>query len=508
VPVDLLAIARRHLPGPRSRDEANERDEESPATVLPRGELSSYPSLGSYSPPGEPPGWGHHLAEVRRLLAEAAELVSLSGVSGTHPAIAAAAVASAVLTGDIETVRFATCEFRVVVRETARPAAHPVRRAGREPEDDPAGEVRPENRRGRHPARRGVAERPDHRPAPAPRHGGVAGRGRRPAPQPAHSGGAGRRPEAGRTRGVPPRVHAVAAGRKTRHAGDPAAAVPQPDDVLRRCEAADRHHPGRLRPVQGVAAHPEPCAGDGGEAARLRPDVPARRPSAQADRREPVRRGQDPGPQRLGPPAVHRPGRRSEAARRGGTGVADDHRAVAVRRPPLPVGGAVAGVAAHRLGARAADRPVAEDRAVRREGNPYDPAVGGPPPTPGRSLRAERRRPDPRRRREPPGEGKRADGVEELQPADDVREAGAAGGAGPVAAAVPQPPGEPGDGTAGAVPGSRRRAVDGARREGEPEALRPDDGRPLRPGGARRRIRRTGGAKSGAAAGRGESQRT
>src|SRR5262249_19397570 len=64
---------------------------------------------------------------------------------------------------------------------------------------------------------------------------------------------------------------------------------------------------------------------------------------------------------------------------------------------------------------------------------------------------------------------------------------------------------EPGDRTAGGVPGPRRRPVDGSRREGESEALRPDDRGPLRPGGTRRRIRRTGGAESGAADDGGES---
>jgi hypothetical protein len=51
-------------------------------------------------------------------LSEADGLVEALGVPGTHPGIAAAAdvVTSAVLTGDVETVRFAVAEFAVMVK--------------------------------------------------------------------------------------------------------------------------------------------------------------------------------------------------------------------------------------------------------------------------------------------------------------------------------------------------------------------------------------------------------
>src|SRR5581483_2541168 len=72
-----------------------------------------------------------------------------------------------------------------------------------------------------------------------------------------------------------------------------------------------------------------------------------------------------------------------------------------------------------------------------------------------------------------------------------------------VAPRVPQPAVKPRDRVAGIIPGSRCRLLDGARRESKLEALRPNYGRSLRPGDAWRKKRRTGGAKSGAAEGRG-----
>jgi hypothetical protein len=66
---------------------------------------------------GVGPAW--HPAEARRLMAEADGLVEQLGVDGRHPRITAAAalVASAYATRDLETVRFAVAEFTATVRE-------------------------------------------------------------------------------------------------------------------------------------------------------------------------------------------------------------------------------------------------------------------------------------------------------------------------------------------------------------------------------------------------------
>jgi RHS repeat-associated protein len=53
-------------------------------------------------------------------------------------------------------------------------------------------------------------------------------------------------------------------------------------------ETGAKHHHRRLRPVQGLAADAEARGGDRGQASVVCPDLPARRPQAQADRREPV----------------------------------------------------------------------------------------------------------------------------------------------------------------------------------------------------------------------------
>lgn len=119
---DLLAIARRHLSRAGTPHEGNDRNEQSPPTAVPPAGLSSYPSFLSSPAPGRPNTWGCHLAEVVRLLADADRAVETFGVSGTHPEVASAAemVTSAVLTGDVETVRFAATEFVIVVKAATR----------------------------------------------------------------------------------------------------------------------------------------------------------------------------------------------------------------------------------------------------------------------------------------------------------------------------------------------------------------------------------------------------
>jgi hypothetical protein len=69
------------------------------------------------------------LPTALRLMHDADSLVEQLGVSGRHPAVAAAAatVASALTTRDMETLRFAVAEFAAVVRELARKQSPPAR---------------------------------------------------------------------------------------------------------------------------------------------------------------------------------------------------------------------------------------------------------------------------------------------------------------------------------------------------------------------------------------------
>ena len=136
--LDLMAIARRHLPRTVAPNERNERNEESPPTAVTSADLSSYTSFLSSPPPFTSPGWGRHLAEVRRLLVSADNLVASLSVDGAHPGISAAAamVASAVLTGDIETVRFAVSQSLVVVKQTAAAQHHSRQPTGENDGDD------------------------------------------------------------------------------------------------------------------------------------------------------------------------------------------------------------------------------------------------------------------------------------------------------------------------------------------------------------------------------------
>jgi hypothetical protein len=66
--------------------------------------------------------------EFHRLLAEAESVFAASGLSGTNPIIdaAAAEVASATLTNDLDTVRHAVAEFKVAIR-TAGAGNRPLR---------------------------------------------------------------------------------------------------------------------------------------------------------------------------------------------------------------------------------------------------------------------------------------------------------------------------------------------------------------------------------------------
>lgn len=113
---ELMALARRHArPGAgEGNEEKGHKGNEASAPFAPLSPISSgpVPGVGDASV-----GWGCRAAEVARLLADADEYVERSGVSGTHPAVRAAAeqVASAVATWDAETVRFAVVEFRAVV---------------------------------------------------------------------------------------------------------------------------------------------------------------------------------------------------------------------------------------------------------------------------------------------------------------------------------------------------------------------------------------------------------
>jgi hypothetical protein len=113
---DLLAIVRRHLP--QNAREGNEDKGGKPPSAA--DTISPFSSFSSAADPREPPkptGWGCHREEVNRLLADADEYVERSGVSGREPIVQAAAdmVVSAVLTYDIETLRFAVTEFRASV---------------------------------------------------------------------------------------------------------------------------------------------------------------------------------------------------------------------------------------------------------------------------------------------------------------------------------------------------------------------------------------------------------
>lgn len=66
-----------------------------------------------------------------------------------------------------------------------------------------------------------------------------------------------RRPAAIATRRFPEAIHPLPPGCEAGRSGGLAAAVPEPDRVLRRGQAVEKHHHWRLRSVQGLATHPE-----------------------------------------------------------------------------------------------------------------------------------------------------------------------------------------------------------------------------------------------------------
>lgn len=82
--------------------------------------LNSYHSFNSSQ---HPTGWGCLLGEVQRLLIEADEHFATTGLPGNHPEVVQAAemVTSALLSDDIDCVRFALSEFNTLVRSLASP---------------------------------------------------------------------------------------------------------------------------------------------------------------------------------------------------------------------------------------------------------------------------------------------------------------------------------------------------------------------------------------------------
>jgi len=110
---DLMTIARRHLAAARA-GEKGDKGTKPPGTPPPLTPFSPF------SPAPAAERWDQ--AESLRLLAGTTALAERLGVSGSHPDIhaAAAMMAGAYATRDMETVRFAFAEFVAVVRRVAQ----------------------------------------------------------------------------------------------------------------------------------------------------------------------------------------------------------------------------------------------------------------------------------------------------------------------------------------------------------------------------------------------------